>query len=64
MSLASSYWKGDENSDRLIRVYGTAFFSKADLDAHLNQIEEAKKRPPRARKAVALFHIDEDVGRG
>ena len=65
MSLASSYWKGDENSDRLIRVYGTAFFSKADLDAHLNQLDEAKKRDHRVLgKQLRLFHIDEDVGQG
>jgi threonyl-tRNA synthetase len=65
MSLASSYWHGDENSDRLIRVYGTAFASQADLDAHLNQLEEAKKRDHRViGKQLRLFHIDETVGQG
>jgi len=65
MSLASSYWHGDENSDRLIRVYGTAFASQADLDAYLNQLEQAKARDHRViGKNLRLFHIDEDVGQG
>ena len=65
LSLASSYWHGDENSDRLTRVYGTAFATQADLDAYLRQREEAAKRDHRViGKALRLFHIDEDVGQG
>ncbi|GJQ28503.1 MAG: threonine--tRNA ligase [Phycisphaerae bacterium] len=65
MSLASSYWHGDENSDRLTRVYGTAFASQADLDAYLNQLEQAKARDHRViGKNLRLFHIDETVGQG
>ncbi|MDX2130612.1 MAG: threonine--tRNA ligase [Planctomycetota bacterium] len=65
LSLASSYWHGDENSDRLTRVYGTAFPTQADLDAYLRQREEAAKRDHRViGKALRLFHIDEDVGQG
>ncbi|MBL9002313.1 MAG: threonine--tRNA ligase [Phycisphaerae bacterium] len=65
MSLASSYWHGDENSDRLTRVYGTAFASQAELDAHLHQLQEAKARDHRViGKQLRLFHIDEDVGQG
>ncbi len=65
MSLASSYWHGDEHSDRLTRVYGTAFFSRKDLDAYLNRLEEAKKRDHRVLgKKLQLFHIDETVGQG
>lgn len=65
MSLASSYWHGDENSDRLTRVYGTAFYSKKDLDAHMTRIEEAKKRDHRVLgKKLHLFHIDDSVGQG
>ncbi|HRQ72189.1 MAG TPA: threonine--tRNA ligase [Phycisphaerales bacterium] len=65
MSLASSYWHGDENSDRLTRVYGTAFFSKKDLDEYLTRLEEAKKRDHRViGKQLRLFHIDEMVGQG
>ncbi len=65
MSLASSYWHGDENSDRLTRVYGTAYFTKEELEQRLHQMEEAKKRDHRVLgKQHDLFHIDEDVGQG
>ena len=47
MSLASSFWHGDENSDRLTRVYGTAFPSQEELDAYLKQLDEAKNRDHR-----------------
>ncbi|MCE9618577.1 MAG: threonine--tRNA ligase [Planctomycetes bacterium] len=64
-SLASSYWHGDEKSDRLTRVYGTAFASKAELETHMKQIEEAKQRDHRVLgKQLRLFHIDEMVGQG
>lgn len=65
LSLASSYWKGDESLDRLTRVYGTAFATQAELDAYLAQVEEAKKRDHRVLgKQLRLFHIDEMVGQG
>ncbi len=68
LSVASSYWKGKESDQpwcRLTRVYGTAFASQADLDAHLNQLEQAKARDHRViGKNLRLFHIDEDVGQG
>ena len=65
MSLASSYWHGDENSDRLTRVYGIAFPSHKELDAHLNTLQEAKARDHRViGRALGLFHIDEMVGQG
>ncbi len=65
MSLASSYWHGDADSDRLTRVYGVAFADKKQLAAHLNQLEEAKKRDHRLLgKQLQLFHIDEAVGQG
>jgi threonyl-tRNA synthetase len=65
MSLASSYWHGDENSDRLTRVYGTAFATQSDLDEFLKQKEEAVKRDHRVLgKSLRLFHIDEAVGQG
>lgn len=64
-SLASSYWHGDADSDRLLRVYGTAFFRPEDLDAYLAQLEEAKKRDHRLiGRQLQLFHIDEMVGQG
>ncbi len=65
LTLASSYWHGDEKSDRLTRVYGTAFPTQADLDAHLVQIAAAKERDHREiGKKLRLFHIDETVGQG
>ncbi|MBL8964466.1 MAG: threonine--tRNA ligase, partial [Phycisphaerae bacterium] len=65
LSLASSYWHGDETSDRLTRVYGTAFATPADLDAYLKQREEAVKRDHRViGRSLRLFHIDEAVGQG
>ncbi|MEX2215127.1 MAG: threonine--tRNA ligase [Phycisphaeraceae bacterium] len=65
MSVASSNWKGDVTLDRFQRVYGTAFFSQADLDAHLALLDEAKKRDHRVLgKQLRLFHIDEQVGQG
>lgn len=65
MSLASSYWHGDENSDRLTRVYGTAFPSQKELDEYLNQLEQARARDHKVLgKKLRLFHIDEMVGQG
>ncbi len=46
-SVAGAYWRGDENRESLTRIYGTAFFSKADLEAHLELIEQAKARDHR-----------------
>ncbi len=46
-SVAGAYWRGDATRTMLTRVYGTAFFSKKDLAAHLERIEEAKKRDHR-----------------
>ncbi len=46
-SVAGAYWRGDEHRERLTRIYGTAFFSQKDLDAHLERIEEAKARDHR-----------------
>ena len=65
MSLASSFWHGDENSDRLTRVYGVAFPTKKELDKHLELLEEAKARDHRViGKKMGLFHIDDIVGQG
>ncbi|HEY1855065.1 MAG TPA: threonine--tRNA ligase [Solirubrobacterales bacterium] len=46
-SVAGAYWRGDENREQLTRIYGTAFFSKADLEQHLERIEQAKARDHR-----------------
>jgi threonyl-tRNA synthetase len=53
---AGAYWRGDSNRQMLQRIYGTAFFTKAELDAHLTRIEEAKKRDHRRLgKELDLF---------
>jgi threonyl-tRNA synthetase len=46
-SVAGAYWRGDERRQMLTRIYGTAFFSPADLEHHLERIEEAKARDHR-----------------
>src|SRR2546426_2991485 len=47
LSVAGAYWKGDEKGQRLQRIYGTAFFSKKELDEYLQRLEEAKKHDHR-----------------
>jgi threonyl-tRNA synthetase len=65
MSLASSYWHGDADSDRLTRVYGTAFADKKQLDRHMEVLDEAKKRDHRVLgKQLRLYHVDDSVGQG
>lgn len=65
MNIAASHWHGDINSDRFQRVYGTAFFTKADLATHLELLEEARQRDHRViGKKLHLFHIDDTVGQG
>jgi threonyl-tRNA synthetase len=46
-SVAGAYWRGDEDRERLTRIYGTAFFSKKDLEQHLEMLEQAKERDHR-----------------
>lgn len=61
MAVAGAYWKGDQNSDQLTRVYGTAFADKKALKDHLHRIEEAKKRDHRKLgKELDYFHLDEN----
>ncbi|MDG2390630.1 MAG: threonine--tRNA ligase [Planctomycetaceae bacterium] len=65
LSVAGSYWKGDAHNRSLQRLYGTAWFSKKDLNAYLNQIEEAKRRDHRVLgKKLGLFTISNEVGQG
>src|SRR5579871_3344612 len=65
MNVAGAYWRGDEKRERLTRIYGTAFFDKKELDAHLKQLEEAKERDHRViGQKLGLFTIDEQVGQG
>ncbi len=65
LSVAGAYWKGDEKRERLQRIYGTSFFNKKDLKAHLHRLEEAKKRDHRKLgKQLDLFSIQEAAGPG
>ncbi len=65
LSVAGAYWRGDEKNKMLQRIYGTAFNSKENLNAHLVRLEEAKKRDHRKiGKDLDLFVISEDVGPG
>jgi threonyl-tRNA synthetase len=65
LNIAGAYWLGDEKNPQLQRIYGTSFFSKKDLDAYLNQLEEAKKRDHRVLgKQLDLFSIQELAGPG
>ena len=58
LSAAGAYWRGDEKRQMLQRIYATAFFKKDELDAHLHQMEEAKKRDHRVLgKQLELFQF-------
>jgi threonyl-tRNA synthetase len=58
--LAGAYWRGDSSQPQLTRIYGTAFYSREDLDAHLQRLEEAKKRDHRVLgQRLDLFHLSE-----
>ena len=65
LSGAGAYWRGDEKRQMLQRIYGTAFYSRPELDEHLDRLEEAKKRDHRViGKELDLFSIQEEVGSG
>lgn len=64
-SVAGAYWRGDEKNPMLTRIYGLAFDTKEELDTHMTQIEEAKKRDHRKLgKELDLFTFSELVGSG
>ncbi len=65
LSVAGSYYRGNENNPMLQRIYGTAFASDKEMRVYLNKIEEAKKRDHRRlAKELDLFSISDDVGPG
>ncbi len=65
MSIAGAYWRGDENNKQLLRVYGTAWKNKEDLEKYLWQLEEAKKRDHRKLgRELGIFSFDDEVGPG
>src|SRR3954454_14309243 len=60
LSTAGAYWRGDSNRTMLTRIYGTAFLSKEELDAHLKRLEEARQRDHRKLgRELDLFFLSE-----
>ncbi|MEA2575450.1 MAG: threonyl-tRNA synthetase [Chloroflexia bacterium] len=65
MSVAGAYWRGDEHNPMLQRIYGTAWSNRKELEAHLQMLEEAKKRDHRKLgKDLDIFFFDDEVGPG
>lgn len=65
LSTAGAYWRGDENRQQLTRIYAITFPKKAELDAYLTLLEEAKKRDHRKLgKELELFTFSQRVGQG
>ena len=64
-SIAGAYWRGDEHRPQLQRVYGTAFETEEELAAHLDRLEEARRRDHRTlARDLDLFSINPSVGAG
>ena len=64
-SVAGAYWRGDEKRQQLQRIYGTAWANQKDLKAHLDRLEEAKKRDHRKLGTqLDLFSFSDEVGGG
>ena len=65
MKLAGAYWKGDSDREMLQRVYGTAFFKKAELEEHLHNLAEAEKRDHRKLgRELGIYMMDPMAGVG
>ncbi len=65
LSATGAYWRGDEHKPMLTRIYGTAFFNKEDLQKHLEQLEEAKKRDHnKLGRELELFTTSDLIGQG
>ena len=63
--VSGAYWRGDEKNPQLTRIYGTAWATQADLDAHLERLEEAERRDHRKLGAdLDLFSFPEEIGSG
>ena len=57
--LAGAYWRGDEHNKQLTRIYGTAFYDQADLDAYMERLEDARRRDHRKLgPQLDLFNFD------
>ena len=62
--LAGAYWRGDEKNTQLTRIYGTAFFTQADLDAYLERLEQARASDHRRLgPQLDLFHLQDALAR-
>jgi threonyl-tRNA synthetase len=65
LRVAGVYWRGDERNEQLQRIYGTAWFEKADLDAYLERLAEAERRDHRRLgRDLDLFSVSEELGGG
>ena len=65
LHTAGAYWRGSEKNKMLTRIYGTAWFSKQDLEEYIIRLEEAKKRDHRVLgRELGLFMFSHDVGPG
>lgn len=65
LSVAGAYWRGDSSREMLQRIYGTAFFTKQELEDYLKKVEEAQKRDHRKLgKELDLFSVNDAVGGG
>ena len=65
LSATGAYWRGNEKNKMLQRIYGTAFTNKAELEAHLEQLEEAKKRDHnKLGRELELFTTVDIIGQG
>jgi threonyl-tRNA synthetase len=64
-SIAGAYWRGDEKNKQLTRIYGVTFPKQAELEEHLERLEEAKRRDHRKLgKEMDLFTFSQKVGQG
>ncbi|HEY8284372.1 MAG TPA: threonine--tRNA ligase, partial [Chloroflexota bacterium] len=65
LSVAGAYWRGDEHRPMLQRIYGAAFNTQAELDAHLERLEQARLRDHRKLgKELRLFTFSDQIGPG
>ena len=65
LSLSGAYWKGDAERPQMQRIYGTAFWTRAELEAWLHQRQEAERRDHRRLgRELDLFSIREEYGEG
>jgi threonyl-tRNA synthetase len=65
LSVAGAYWRGDERRPMLQRIYGTAWPTQEELDAHLHRLEEAQRRDHRRLgRELDLFSVNEEIGPG